>query len=354
MALLAMGAFITTSRVGVPLGQPRSALFEAGVSMLWMLAVIPGWAFINMRGGRMNGSDVAIIVLAWIVAIGYGIAQAAGGIGPGTVPPDVLPQIEGFGQYEEMGRRPFASLTVNGMAVVSFLPVVLLIAWFRRSAVGVMVSLSLGFVVGVLSLTRSYLALIALLTLLLIPLSRVNRYTWIVVFAVAVVICATVITQLDPDLLRYTLRLEGDTSDIRAQIWSYTVEQMDPWHWIFGMGFGSGVWQDFLAPLSGDKDLASPHTAMLEVAGQLGLVGLAAYCAAGLTLLRVFLILRGRPEWAAPALAGLLILLREQVATSYVFSPSMLAAVFWLVFGMALGARDLWRSAGNRSPAAET
>jgi hypothetical protein len=319
--------------------------------MLWMLAVIPGWALIRIRGGRMTALDVAVVVVSWLVAIGYGVAQAIGGIGPNTVPPDVLPFLEGFREYEEVGRRPFASLTANGMAVVSFLPVVLLVARFRRRTVGVMTALSLGVIVGLLTLTRSYLLLIALLILALGPVTGVGRRTWVIACMVMAIAAAVVLCQLDPEMLRYSLRLEGEVSGIRGQIWTYTIEEMNPWEWITGMGFGSGVWQSFLAPLSADKTLASPHTALLEVTGQLGVIGLAAYGAVSWTLLRAFVSLRDQPDLAAPALAGLLILLREQVAATYVFSPSMLAAVFWCVFGMALGARDLKFDAGVKSPA---
>lgn len=338
-ALLALGAMSTTAGTGVPFGDVRPAHFEAAVAALWAGGILVGWGWIQARGGRLHATDVMAVAAAWVVSIGYGVAQTAYGITDATVPPDVIPHIEGLRQYEELGRRTFASLTANGMAVASILPLVLMLACCQRSTMVALLALGLGAVVGVLTLTRSFLALLMLLILLLGPLTGVARRTWMLAVASALAGGVLVMASLDPELLGLALRLEGDVSSLRGQIWSFTLENMDPWHWVTGMGSGSGTWQTFLAPISTSKDLASPHSALLEVTGQFGLAGLLAYVAVAFVLVRRFWYLRSTPAAAAPALAGLLILLREQVAASYVFSPSMLAAGFWLIFGMALGAR---------------
>jgi hypothetical protein len=54
---------------------------------------------------------------------------------------------------------------------------------------------------------------------------------------------------------------------------------------------------------------------------------------------------RSEPALAAIPLALLLVMARELVAASYVFSPSILGTFFWVAFGMVLaqssGRRDL-------------
>lgn len=349
-ALLAFGAMSTTASVGVPFGEVRPAHFEAAVAALWAGGILVGWGWIQARGGYLHTSEVVTMAAVWVVSIGYGVAQTTFGITDATVPADVMPHIEGFRQYEELGRRPFASLTANGMAVASIVPLVFTLAYGRRSTVVTLLALGLGALVGVLSLTRSFLAILILLILLLGPLTGTTRRAWIIALALGFFVGVLVIAFLDPALLGLALRLEGDVSSLRWQIWSFTLERMDPWDWVTGMGSGSGVWQTFLAPMSTDKDLASPHTALLEITGQFGLAGLCAYLAVVIVLIRRLWNLRSTPAAAAPALAGLLILLREQVAASYIFSPSMLAAGFWLVFGMALGAH----ASGPTMPDART
>ena len=339
-ALLFMGAIVTTASLGVPAGEVRPSHVEALVAVIWVMSIAVGWGLVRGRGGCLRDSDIFVIVAAWMVAIGYGVAQSVFGFGPANVPAEIMMQIEGFRQYEDLGRRPFASLTANGMAVVSLFPLVILLLRCRAGLAGVLAAAFLGGIVGLLTLTRSYLVLVALLVLL-VPLVRGSTsMAWVIpaLMAAGGVLMAAFFA--DSGVLSLALRLEGDISSLRGQIWSFTLEHMDPWDWLTGMGFGSAVWRAFLAPLSVDKDLSSPHTALLEVAGQFGLIGAALYLVIGWSMLRTAWRLRLYPLFAAPAVAGMLVLTREQVAASYVFSPSMLAANFWFIFGMALAAGD--------------
>jgi hypothetical protein len=337
-ALLCAGTLVSTAALGLPATGGRPAHFEALVAMTWVGGTVAGFGLVRARGGQLADRDILVIAAVWLIAIGYGVAQAVAGINETTVPREVLFQVEGFRQYEDLGRRPFASLTANGMAATSLLPLTLLLLRWRGSMVAGLIVTSLGLLVGALTLTRSYLALVVLLALLLPFLPGAARRTSVVPLVLVVAGAIALGVAADPELLSLALRFEGGVAGLRGEIWTYTLQQMQPWDWLTGMGFGSEVWREFLAPLSTDKDLASPHTALLEVAGQLGVVGAAFYLAIGARMLKSAWQLRAAPLAAAPALVGLLVLGREQVAASYVFSPSMLAVPFWFTFGMVLAA----------------
>jgi O-antigen ligase len=262
--------------------------------------------------------------------------QALLGVNEATVPPDIWPEIEGFRQYEDVGRHPFASLTANGMAAVSLFPIVLLLGLAQRSLVGTVVTLFLALLVGVLTLTRSYLAIVLLLVVLMVPLARTRVRVWLPMLALAVIGAVAGLRAVDPELLSLSLRLEGDVSSLRADIWTYTLQNLDVTDWLLGMGFGTDVWARFFAPMALVKELQSPHSALLEVTGQFGVVGLAVYLALVATVVRAYLHNRLEPATAGVALALLLIMARELLAASYIFSPSILATYFWILFGMAL------------------
>jgi hypothetical protein len=338
--LLAWGVVVSAGSLGHSPTERTPAL-EAAIAFLWSLGLIVGWLWLRSQDGRLSKGDLIAITAAWLVGLGYGAAQAIFGISEQTVPPDIWPQLQGFAQYEDLGRRPFASLTSNGMAAVSLWPLAVLLVRSRNSLTATALVLLLGVAVGVLSLTRSYLVLFALLVAVLPWACRTRWWIWLFAMITGISVGAWVLSQIDPELLGLALRLEGDVTSLRADLWHFTLSKLDAQTLLTGMGYGSGVWEKFLAPLSGLKLLASPHSALLEVTGTFGLAGLVAYIAIGLALLRVFFDQRRMATDAAGiALAGLLILLREQIATSYVFSPSILGVYFWVVFGMALGARD--------------
>jgi O-antigen ligase len=271
-----------------------------------------------------------------VVAIGYGILQAVLGINESTVPPDIWPLLEGVGQYEDLGRHPFTFLTPNGMAAVSIFPVVLLFGFGRRSVVGTTVTILLALLIGVLTLTRSYLLILGLLLLLLRPLQRTSIAIWLSTVGALALGAVVALRAIDPKLLSLSLRLEGDVSSERADIWAYTISHLDASGWLLGMGFGSGVWERFFAPMTLYKDLQSPHSVVLEVTGQFGIVGLVVYLALGVTVLRAYAANRSNPVVSAVALATMLVMARELLAASYVFSPSILGAYFWTLFGMVL------------------
>jgi O-antigen ligase len=187
-----------------------------------------------------------------------------------------------------------------------------------------------------LTLTRSYLVILFGLILALPFLLRTSRGGWLFLLLAGGIGAALVVDRIDPEFLSLALRLEGDITSLRGDIWKFTVENLDVRAWLIGMGFGSAVWSDFFSPLSLDKELQSPHSALLEVIGQFGVAGLVAYLAIWWTLLHSFVRTRHDPWRAAIPLTALLILVRELVAMSYVFSPSVLSAYFWTIFGMAL------------------
>jgi O-antigen ligase len=222
------------------------------------------------------------------------------------------------------------------MAAVSILPVALLFAASRRSLLGTASVLALAVLVGVLTLTRSYLMLLALLVLLLVPLQRTRALVWVTVMVIASVAAVAVVQAIDPELLALSLRLEGDVTSLRADIWSYTLATLKPFDWVVGMGYGTGAWARFFAPMGLVKELQSPHNAVLEIVGQFGVAGLLVYGAIGATVVGAYFANRGEPAVAAVALAAALVMARELLAASYIFSPSILGTYFWMVFGMVL------------------
>jgi len=343
--LLAWGTLVATVRVGHVEEAARAPFLEAGVAFVWVLGLLVGWGWLRPARGRLQPGEVAAIAGAWLVALGYGIAQFVFGVNESTVPADVWPQLEGFRQYEDLGRHPFASLTSNGMAATSMLPVVMLLGVAHRSLPGTAITLLLALVVAALTLTRSYIAVLVLLLLFLVPLQRTRTAVWLVMVVAVALGAAVALRALDPELLSLSLRLEGDASSLRTDIWAYTLREMTAGDWLLGMGFGSGGWERFFAPMALLKELHSPHSSVLEVTGQFGLLGLAVYLAIAGTILRAYLMNRSEPALAAIPLALLLVMARELVAASYVFSPSILGTFFWVAFGMVLaqssGRRDL-------------
>lgn len=335
-ALLAWGTLVASVRLGDVSLDSRSPVFEASVAFLWVLCLAVGWAWLRPTQGRLSRQELTAIGAAWAIAIGYGVKQGVLGVNELTVPPDIWPELEGFQQYEDLGRHPFASRTANGMAAVSILPVALLFAASRRSLLGTATVLALAVLVGVLTLTRSYLMLLAILVLLLVPLQRTRVLVWIAVLVIAVAAAVSVLRAIDPELLALSLRLEGDVTSLRADIWSYTLATLEPADWLVGMGYGTGVWERFFAPMGLLKELQSPHNAVLEIVGQFGLAGLLVYGAIGATVIAAYLANRREPVVAAVALAAALVMARELLAASYIFSPSILGTYFWTVFGMVL------------------
>lgn len=334
--LLAWGTLVATVRVGHIAEAGRAPALEAGVAFVWVLGLLVGWAWLRPSRGRLQTGEVAAIAGAWLVAMAYGVAQFIFGVNESTVPADVWPQLEGFRQYEELGRHPFASLTANGMAATSILPVVLLLGVAYRSLTGTMLTLMLALLIAALTLTRSYIAVVLLLLLFLKPLQRTRAAVWLAVLLAVALGAVAALHALDPELLSLSLRLEGDVSSLRADIWAYTLREMSARDWLLGMGFGSGGWERFFAPMALLKELQSPHSSLLEVSGQFGLMGLAVYLVIVATVLRAYVSNRSEPPLASIPLALLLVLARELVAASYVFSPSILGTFFWMLFGMVL------------------
>jgi len=334
--LLAWGSLITTVRLGQVSDTGRAVALEAAVAFVWVLGLGAGWAWLRPRRGRLERGEVAAICSSWLVAVGYGVVQALLGVNEATVPPDIWREIEGFRQYEDVGRHPFASLTANGMAAVSLFPVVLLLGLARHSLAGTAVTLLLALIVGLLTLTRSYLAIVLLLVVLMVPLARTRVRVWLPLLVLMVIGGVVGLRAVDPELLSLSLRLEGDVSSLRADIWTYTLQHLSGKDWLLGMGFGTDVWARFFAPMTLLKELQSPHSAPLEVIGQFGMIGLAVYLSIVFTVVRAYLYNRLEPVVAGVALAVLLVMARELLAASYIFSPSILATYFWILFGMAL------------------
>jgi len=356
--LLGVGALVASLRFGTLGTGLRTPQWEAAVSWMWMFAIVPGWGLLKLRGGELSGRDVSAIAVAWTVSIGYGVVQYVFGVTDQTVPADVWQQIERFDQYVKLGRTPFAALTPNGMAVASIFAVLLFFAYARRRTLRIVLTGLLGTVVGALSLTRSYLLLFIIIILFLRPLQRVPRGAAILLIGVAAIVTIVIWRTVDPSVIAQVFRLGNDVGGLRAELWDFTLTHMKGWSWFWGMGFGSEIWKSFFAPLSDQKELASPHSALLEVAGQFGLMGTLAYLGLGLNLAYAYWRLRSRPTMAVFPLTGLLILAREQLAASYVFSPNMLSCFFWFTFGMALATlseasrkgRSLWHPVSRGQP----
>jgi hypothetical protein len=137
------------------------------------------------------------------------------------------------------------------------------------------------------------------------------------------------------------VRLSGGSIDsTRIDIWSYTLRHKSALDWILGHGFGSNGWFEFFSEWKSNKILLSPHSAVLEFSGALGLLGMFAYFIFSAFLIVSFLRLRGSIIGPGAVVALGFIMLREQVTASYILSPSVLSGMFWILVGVLFAQTD--------------
>ena len=127
--------------------------------------------------------------------------------------------------------------------------------------------------------------------------------------------------------------------DERLHIWTYALERINE-RPVFGHGFGRGILRQGFRATLGNKLHWHAHNALLNKTIELGLAGLAAYCAVLIALGAAFWKLRQAPEPLARSLGAFgLALLACMIVRSLTDDTIVRenALLFWSLTGMALG-----------------
>jgi O-antigen ligase len=127
--------------------------------------------------------------------------------------------------------------------------------------------------------------------------------------------------------------------DLRPRIWSVAVEQFARSPWL-GHGFGREIAAEAFIPLTPPDypQLRHAHNVFLDVAIELGLVGLAVFAALLIALAREYRALLRRPEMAALGVMGLALLagfVVKSLTDDFMYRHN--ALVFWALNGILLG-----------------
>jgi len=347
-AVLVWGLMVGAFRVGDVTGVSRSPLIDGAATLFWLCCLLVGARFYADLTEEAIGHLFLAVIAVWIISLSYGVRQFLFGFSADTVPADIYAQVRGFVQYEVLGRRTFAFLSSNGITIISLLPICVLLSAYRHRTGLVVATLATAMGISALTLTRSFAALTILIVVGLRPVFRVSLPLWLSILMILCGVGAFAIAQIGLDSLLQILRFADLTDNTRAEIWGYTLQHFRSGNAWLGMGYGTAAWEQFFTQLYGTKVLQSPHSAVLEFAGQFGFVGLVFYAGVVVTVARWFLSDRnsGRALFLSAALA--LVLLREQVAATYVFSPNFFSGFFWLLFGMALAQHGASDTSGAR------
>ena len=332
--LLVWGLLLAAFRLGDVVAFSRSSLVDGMASLVWLSCLFIGARFqVDFAAASMRRLLV-VMILVWLVSVSYGFRQLLLGFGPHTVPPDTYALVQGIAQYEVLGRRLFAFLSPNGIAIVSTLPICVLLSMYRHRLTLVIATLLLGVAIWAMTLTRSFAMLMALVVLALWPLFRVSFSVWVSTLVIVGIMFGAVIVNVGWETLLEFFRFTHFGDSTRSQIWAYTWERLWSGDALLGIGYGTAAWEEFFAELYGTKVLQSPHSAILEFVGQFGPLGLVFYGALLFTVVRWLLRDLGVQKILLSAVIAL-VLFREQVATTYVLAPNFFSGFFWFVFGMA-------------------
>jgi hypothetical protein len=333
--VLVWGLLLAAFRLGSVVVFSRSSLVDGLASFVWLSCIFVGARFYADFTADSMRRLLVTVVMVWLVSVSYGFRQLLFGFGPDTVPQDIYTTIQGVAQYEVLGRRTFTFLSANGIAIVSVLPICILLSVYRHRVGVVILTLLLAVAIWAMTLTRSFAVLLLLIVLGLWPLFRVSFRIWLSSLMLIGLAGATLVAQVGFETLAQFFRFAQLGDSTRSQIWSYTWERLWGGEALLGIGYGTAAWEEFFAELYGTKVLQSPHSAVLEFVGQFGLAGLIFYVALVGTVVKWLLRdgKRGQSVLLSAVLA--LVLIREQVATTYVFSPNFFSAFFWFIFGMA-------------------
>ncbi len=341
IALVCYGLFVGSARSAAYLSAHRSAVLEAALALLWVATSLLGYAWLKQSDGVLRNRTLLVIFFVWVISVAYGVAQAIFGLNENTVPPDILPFIVGFQQYEELGRRPFAFLTSNGACVASLMVIPLLLDRKETGWPWAATVFAMGFTVAVLTLTRSYIFLLAAVFFGYGALFARRAAAAVSFWMIGMAVIGVVLVKVDFEDVLLAGRFSGaSVGATRVEIWSHVLANKSALDWLLGHGFGSNGWFEFFSDWKSGKQLLSPHSAVLEIGGQLGAAGLLAYSLLIALLARIFFALRN--SWVGPGavVAIGLIMLREQVSASYIFSPSVLSGMFWMLMGILLAQYD--------------
>ena len=341
------GAGHSWSDSGIP------GLIRPAIACLWPAAGFAAyhWSLRCSPDPRHSSRFFWSFGLSCLIAVLYGVMQLVFGLNESTVPADILPNLLGFEQYENLGRKTFTFPTPNGFTQVFLLPMVMYLFRWRQNPFGLSLALSIVAIVAGLTLTRSFIGLIPVVVALLFLAPGSSRGFLTLSASAAVALGFWLVPFSDVLLLLDGLRLFETATDSRSLLWTYSLENAGSTDLLFGRGFGAMMWPEFFNELGSVKELASPHNSVLEFGLQFGVIGLAYW----VTLLAVSIVIAvrlwGRPESAFVGIVLLCVFAREMVAQTYIISPSMLSGFSWFLLGWGLaqaGAADRGSDASHK------